>query len=177
MPATASPVDGDGKRHGDQSETRSPARNVGLPTAAASAVPMSRHGLDVAKLVRHRVQSLRRNASAEQRKLVAFLVRGVVEDSLVEGGEFRREARMIHSETLQVEDRPSGSFLFRRARRSDQVAAALGVVAGDRVHDRLLTEFVRAHQHREVTEEPLLIVTGRRAHLYTQLSELSMLVQ
>jgi hypothetical protein len=45
------------------------------------------------------------------------------------------------------------------------------------VHDRLLTAFVRAHQHREVTEEPLLVVTGRRMHLCTQLSELSMLLQ
>lgn len=62
--------------------------------------PMSRHCLDVAKLVGHRVQSLRRDVPAEQRELVALLVRRVVEDSLVEGGEFRREARMIHAETL-----------------------------------------------------------------------------
>jgi hypothetical protein len=66
----------------------------------AGAEPMSRHGLDVAELVRHRVQSLRRYVSAEQRKLVALLVSDVVEDSLVEGCEFRREARMIHTEIL-----------------------------------------------------------------------------
>jgi hypothetical protein len=45
------------------------------------------------------------------------------------------------------------------------------------VHDRLLTDFVQAHQHREVTEEPLLVLAGCRVHLCTQLPELSMLIQ
>jgi hypothetical protein len=123
------------------------------------------------------MQSLGRHVSAEQRKLVALLVSSVVEDSLVECGEFRREARMIHTEFLQVEDRPSGSFLFRRTRPGDQVAAAPGVVAGDRVHDRLLTDFVTVHQHREVTEAPLPVLAGCRVHVCTQLPELSMLIQ
>jgi hypothetical protein len=62
--------------------------------------PVSRHGLDVAELVRHGVQSLRRDVPAEQWILVALLASSVVEDSLLEGGEFRREARMIHIEIL-----------------------------------------------------------------------------
>jgi len=137
----------------------------------------SRHRLDVAKLVGHRVQSLRRNVSAEQRKLVALLVRNVVEDSLVEGGESCREGRMIHTEVLEVEDRPTGSFLFRCAHPREQVAAGPGLVAGDPVHDRLLTAFVYAHQRGEVAEDPFLVVTGCRVHLCTQPSQLLMLVQ
>ena len=101
IPATAFPDDGDENRDGDQSETRSPTRNVAPPVAGRQgADPVSRHGLDVAKLVRHRVQSLRRNIPAEQRKLDTLLVRAMVEDNLAECGEFRHEPRMIHAEIV-----------------------------------------------------------------------------
>jgi hypothetical protein len=123
------------------------------------------------------VQSLRRNVQAEQGKLVALFVRDVLQNSLVECGEFRDEGRLIQTEALQIGDCPAGSVLFRRTSQSDRLAATRCLVAGSRTRDRLLAEFVQVQEMGEFAEQFSPLVIARRVHGCAQLPQLLVLLQ